>query len=135
MNRTDKLPQKIRRDAQDSLLEALRQQRIPVSVYLVNGIKLLGEIAAFDQFAVVLRSHSLQMIFKHAISTVVPSRDLEWRETEEEAAPQATPIPPPQPEPELKPEPPAALSPPITTAGVDPPRVRVIRKRKKKDAL
>ena len=59
---------------QDPFLNALRKERIPVSVYLVNGIKLQGQIESFDQFVVVLRNTVNQMIYKHAISTVVPSR-------------------------------------------------------------
>lgn len=63
---------------QDVFLGTLRQERIPVSVFLVNGIKLLGRIEAFDQFAVLLKGDNQngQMIFKHAISTVSPSRDV-----------------------------------------------------------
>ena len=59
---------------QDPFLNALRKERIPVSVYLVNGIKLQGQVESFDQFVVVLRNTVNQMIYKHAISTVVPSR-------------------------------------------------------------
>lgn len=59
---------------QDPFLNTLRKERIPVSVYLVNGIKLQGQIESFDQFVVLLRNSVSQMIYKHAISTVVPSR-------------------------------------------------------------
>ncbi len=59
---------------QDPFLNALRKERIPVSVYLVNGIKLQGQIDSFDQFVVLLKNSVNQMIYKHAISTVVPSR-------------------------------------------------------------
>lgn len=59
---------------QEPFLNALRRERIPVSIYLVNGIKLQGQIESFDQFVVVLRNTVSQMIYKHAISTVVPSR-------------------------------------------------------------
>jgi host factor-I protein len=62
---------------QDPYLNALRQERVPVSVYLVNGIKLQGEIEAFDQFVVLLRSSVSQMVYKHAISTIVPSRNVQ----------------------------------------------------------
>ncbi len=61
---------------QDPYLNALRKQRVPVAVYLVNGIKLQGEIESFDQFVVLLRNSVSQMIYKHAISTVVPTRDV-----------------------------------------------------------
>ena len=59
---------------QDPFLNTLRKEHIPVSVYLVNGIKLQGQIESFDQFVVLLKNSVSQMIYKHAISTVVPSR-------------------------------------------------------------
>jgi host factor-I protein len=59
---------------QDPFLNVLRKERIPVAIYLVNGIKLQGQVESFDQFVVVLRNTVNQMIYKHAISTVVPSR-------------------------------------------------------------
>lgn len=59
---------------QDPFLNTLRKERIPVSVYLVNGIKLQGQIESFDQFVVLLKNSVSQMVYKHAISTVVPSR-------------------------------------------------------------
>jgi len=61
---------------QDPFLNALRRERIPVSVYLVNGIKLQGTIESFDQFVILLRSTVSQMVYKHAISTVVPARNV-----------------------------------------------------------
>ena len=61
---------------QEPFLNALRKDRIPVSIYLVNGIKLQGQVESFDQFVVVLRNAVSQMIYKHAISTVVPSRNV-----------------------------------------------------------
>jgi host factor-I protein len=59
---------------QEPFLNALRKERIPVSIYLVNGIKLQGQIESFDSFVVLLRNSVSQMVYKHAISTVVPSR-------------------------------------------------------------
>jgi host factor-I protein len=59
---------------QDPFLNALRKERVPVSIYLINGIKLQGEIDSFDAFVVLLRNSVSQMIYKHAISTIVPSR-------------------------------------------------------------
>ena len=59
---------------QDPFLNALRRERIPVSIYLVNGIKLQGQIESFDQFVVLLKNTVSQMVYKHAISTVVPAR-------------------------------------------------------------
>jgi host factor-I protein len=61
---------------QDPFLNALRRERIPVSIYLVNGIKLQGTIESFDQFVVLLRNTVSQMVYKHAISTVVPARNV-----------------------------------------------------------
>jgi len=61
---------------QDPFLNAVRRERVPVSVYLVNGIKLQGTVESFDQFVVVLRNTVSQMIYKHAISTVVPVRNV-----------------------------------------------------------
>jgi len=63
---------------QDPYLNALRKERIPVSIFLVNGIKLQGQIESFDQFAVLLKNTVTQMVYKHAISTVVPSRQVKW---------------------------------------------------------
>lgn len=59
---------------QDPFLNALRKDRVPVSIYLVNGIKLQGQIESFDQFVILLRNTVNQMIYKSAISTVVPAR-------------------------------------------------------------
>ena len=59
---------------QDPFLNALRRERIPVSIYLVNGIKLQGQIESFDQFVILLKNTVNQMVYKHAISTVVPGR-------------------------------------------------------------
>lgn len=61
---------------QDPYLNALRKERVPVSIYLVNGIKLQGQIESFDQFVVLLRNSVSQMVYKHAISTVVPARNV-----------------------------------------------------------
>src|SRR6478672_9946569 len=61
---------------QDPFLNSFRRERVPVAVYLVNGIKLQGTIESFDQFVVLLRNTVSQMVYKHAISTVVPSRNV-----------------------------------------------------------
>jgi len=61
---------------QDPFLNALRKEKVPVSIYLVNGIKLQGQIDSFDQFVVLLRNSVNQMVYKHAISTVVPARNI-----------------------------------------------------------
>jgi host factor-I protein len=61
---------------QEPFLNTLRKERIPVSIYLVNGIKLQGQIESFDQFVVLLKNSVSQMVYKHAISTVVPARNV-----------------------------------------------------------
>jgi host factor-I protein len=61
---------------QEPFLNALRKEKVPVSIFLVNGIKLQGQIDSFDQFVVLLKNSVNQMIYKHAISTVVPSRNV-----------------------------------------------------------
>lgn len=60
---------------QDPFLNSLRKDRIPVSIFLVNGIKLQGQIESFDQYVVLLKNTVSQMVYKHAISTVVPARN------------------------------------------------------------
>lgn len=62
---------------QDPFLNALRKEHVPVSIYLVNGIKLQGQVESFDQYVVLLRNSSVtQMVYKHAISTIVPARSV-----------------------------------------------------------
>jgi host factor-I protein len=59
---------------QEPFLEALRREQVPISVYLVNGIKLQGKIEAYDTFVVYLKNSFSQIVYKHAISTIVPMR-------------------------------------------------------------
>ena len=61
---------------QDPFLNALRKERISVSIYLVNGIKLQGYVESFDQFVILLKNTVSQMVYKHAISTIVPTRNV-----------------------------------------------------------
>ena len=61
---------------QDPFLNALRKERISVSIYLVNGIKLQGYVESFDQFVILLKNTVSQMVYKHAVSTIVPSRNV-----------------------------------------------------------
>ena len=61
---------------QDPFLNTLRREHVPVSIYLVNGIKLQGQIESFDQYVVLLKNSVTQMVYKHAISTVVPARNV-----------------------------------------------------------
>jgi len=74
---------------QDPFLNALRREHIPVSIYLVNGIKLQGQIESFDQYVVLLRNTVTQMVYKHAISTIVPGRAVNFSVTEGSDAPSA----------------------------------------------
>ncbi len=69
---------------QDPFLNALRRERVPVAIYLVNGIKLQGQIESFDNFVVLLKNSVSQMIYKHAISTVVPARNVRLAEDSQE---------------------------------------------------
>ena len=79
---------------QDPFLNALRKERVPVSIYLVNGIKLQGQIDSFDQFVVLLKNSVSQMVYKHAISTVVPARNVRMQSAEDgdESAPPTEPV-------------------------------------------
>lgn len=70
---------------QEPFLNVLRKERVPVSIYLVNGIKLQGQVESFDQFVVLLKNSVSQMVYKHAISTIVPSRNIKLPRDEEPA--------------------------------------------------
>jgi host factor-I protein len=72
---------------QEPFLNVLRKERVPVSIYLVNGIKLQGQIESFDQFVVLLKNSVSQMVYKHAISTVVPARSVRISTGPEEGGP------------------------------------------------
>jgi len=61
---------------QDPFLNALRKERIQVSIYLVNGIKLQGHVESFDQYVILLRNTVTQMVYKHAVSTIVPAKSV-----------------------------------------------------------
>lgn len=67
-----------RQNLQDVFLNTLRKEHTTVSIFLVNGIKLVGRIESFDQYMVLLRGNdqAVQAIFKHAISTVSPARQV-----------------------------------------------------------
>jgi len=60
---------------QDPFLNSLRKDYVPVAIFLVNGIKLQGHIESFDQYVIMLKNTTCQMVYKHAISTVVPARN------------------------------------------------------------
>ena len=65
---------------QEPFLNALRKEKIPVSIYLVNGIKLLGQVDSFDQYVIILKNTVNQMVYKHAVSTIVPSKTVKFQE-------------------------------------------------------
>ena len=69
---------------QDPFLNVLRREHVQVSIYLVNGIKLQGQIESFDQYVVLLRNTVTQMVYKHAISTIVPSRAVNFSVSDSE---------------------------------------------------
>jgi len=69
---------------QEPFLNALRKEHIPVSIYLVNGIKLQGQIESFDQFVILLKNSVSQMVYKHAVSTVVPARNVKLPRSDDE---------------------------------------------------
>ena len=68
---------------QEPFLNALRKERVPVSIYLVNGIKLQGQVESFDQFVILLKNSVSQMVYKHAVSTIVPARNIKVAALEE----------------------------------------------------
>ena len=70
---------------QDPFLNALRKERIPVSVFLMNGIKLQGTIESFDQFVIVLNNTTNQLVYKHAVSTIVPAKNVSTYKIQQEA--------------------------------------------------
>ena len=59
---------------QDNFLNTLRKEHTPVSIFLVNGSKLQGKVDSFDQYVIMLKNTISQMVYKHAISTIVPSK-------------------------------------------------------------
>ena len=63
-------------NVQEVFLRTLKENKIPVSLFLLNGIKLQGQIESFDQFVILLKNTVSQMVYKHAISTVVPARNV-----------------------------------------------------------
>ena len=63
-------------DLQDIFLSRLSEEKIPVSIYLLNGIKLQGSIDSFDQYVILLKSNVSQMVYKHAVSTIVPTKQV-----------------------------------------------------------
>ncbi|MCC6346478.1 MAG: RNA chaperone Hfq [Nitrospirales bacterium] len=70
---------------QDSFLNHLRKERIPVVVYLTNGVRLRGVIKGFDSFVIMLKESNEQLIYKHAVSTIVPERSMDFKMEPSEA--------------------------------------------------
>lgn len=68
---------------QDPFLNALRKERVLVAIFLVNGIKLTGQVESFDQFAILLKGSISQLVYKHAISTIVPSHNVKLSKTDD----------------------------------------------------
>jgi len=69
---------------QEPFLNALRREHVPVSIFLVNGIKLQGQIESFDQFVILLKNNVSQMVYKHAVSTIVPARNVQIDKPEDD---------------------------------------------------
>jgi host factor-I protein len=67
---------------QDMYINSLRKDKVPVVIYLTNGARLKGIIKAFDNFVIVLKQEKNQLIFKHAISSIVPEKDVNLRNEE-----------------------------------------------------
>ena len=74
---------------QDPYLNTLRKEKVGVSIYLVNGIKLQGQIESFDQFVILLKNTVSQMVYKHAISTIVPGRAVNFSTGSDAPEPEA----------------------------------------------
>ena len=72
---------------QDPFLNVLRKEKVAVSIFLVNGIKLQGQVESFDQFVVLLKNTVSQMVYKHAISTIVPGRAVNFSTSESDESP------------------------------------------------
>jgi len=64
---------------QEPFLNALRKEKIPVSIYLVNGIKLQGQVDSFDQYVIILKNTVNQMVYKHAVSTIVQAKTVKFQ--------------------------------------------------------
>lgn len=76
-----------KQNLQDTFLNAVRKAKSPVTIFLVNGVKLQGVITWFDNFCVLLRrDNQSQLVYKHAISTVMPSQPIQLFDLEEQPA-------------------------------------------------
>ncbi|MBN2654978.1 MAG: RNA chaperone Hfq [Nitrospirae bacterium] len=70
---------------QDGFLNQVRKEKIPVVIYLANGVRLKGIIKGFDNFVLLLKEANEQLVYKHAISTIVPEKPVDLRVTDAEA--------------------------------------------------
>jgi host factor-I protein len=73
------MPNSKSQSLQDNYLNQLRKDKIPVVIYLTNGVRLKGMIKAFDNFVILIKETSQQLIYKHAVSTIVPEKDIDIR--------------------------------------------------------
>ncbi len=64
---------------QDAFLNQLRKEKMPVIIYLANGVRLKGVIKGFDSFVILLKETTQQLIYKHAVSTIVPEKEIDLR--------------------------------------------------------
>lgn len=72
---------------QDVFLNQVRKERVPLTVFLMNGVKLQGVISWFDSFSILLkRDNSAQLVYKHAISTIMPAHPINLYDGDEEEA-------------------------------------------------
>ncbi len=78
---------------QDIFLNQMRKEKIPVTMYLVNGARISGTIKGFDNFVILMKQENQQLVYKHAISTIIPERSVEFLENADarkETEPSAT---------------------------------------------
>ena len=68
---------------QDLFLNQMRKEKIPVTMYLVNGARLTGTIKGFDNFVILMKQENQQLVYKHAISTIIPEKAVEFLENAE----------------------------------------------------
>ncbi|WGF90657.1 RNA chaperone Hfq [Marinivivus vitaminiproducens] len=82
------MPADKNQNLQDLFLNHIRKNKIPVTIFLINGVKLQGVVSSFDNFCLLLRRDGhVQLVYKHAVSTVMPSQAIRLYDPESEAAP------------------------------------------------
>ena len=81
------MPNDKNQNLQDVFLNSIRKQKVPVTVFLVSGVKLQGIVTWFDNFSILLRRDShVQLVYKHAISTIMPGQPINLQEEDDTAA-------------------------------------------------